>query len=938
MKQLAVTVLVALLFAPALAYGQKGELTREPRLVEQTKAEYTEEAVEEGVEGEVVLRLLINADGEVEEAEVREGLGHGLDEAAVEAAEQFVFEPAEIDGRPAPVTLDFAVEFTLPERPSTFRGKVVDEEDEEPIDRARVSIEYTGDDRDDPPSAQMRTGSDGAFSFEEVPPGPYRVELEAPEYQKRSADIELGSDETIEATYRFSKHPVNLRGEVLEAGTREPLAGIRVRVYDDGDEPIREEYTDGEGTYAFHGLEPGEYRVELDAEGYDEDAFDQEVVEGEVTSAKSYLKAEYYDEYTVKTTAEREEREVNRQRISRDEIRQVPGSGGDVVRSVQNMPGVARPSFVGGDIIVRGAAPEDTEVFLQGDSIPLVFHFLGGPAVVSSEMLDAVDFYPGNFSSYYGRATGGIVSLDTRSPRDDRFHGFTEIDLLDATAQFEGPISDEVSVAVSARRSYVDAFLSAIDEVGVAPRYYDYQGWLTWRASDDHKLELFLYGSDDSLETTFDEDEVDGGANVQFTGLAFDQSFHRAQARWEWTPEDADVENEVIASIGLNHFGLEAAENLYFYGDYYQSQFRDDLRIDAADNLELRLGADVQVGNVAYDLEFPRTEDGAGGGGDQAGSPSEGLVAERSSPLVLPAAYTEAEYEPVDGLKLIPGLRLDYYGPIDALSTSPRFSTRWRLSDALTAKGGVGLFTQPPLPNQSEPDLGNPNLTFEKAMHYAAGTEWEFGDDFELDATLFYRDLFDLVETSDDVAEDDSGELEEVIYDNSGLGHAYGLELLVRHYPRERFFGWIAYTLSRAERFDDDEGEYVPFEYDQTHIFTAVAGYKLPWNVDASARFRYVTGTPMTPVVGSVWDADSDQYEYVSGAPNSDRAADFHQLDVRFEKQFVFDTFMMGAYLEVINAYNAKNEEGRLYNYDASESEPLPGLPIIPTLGVNGRF
>jgi hypothetical protein len=61
-------------------------------------------------------------------------------------------------------------------------------------------------------------------------------------------------------------------------------------------------------------------------------------------------------------------------------------------------------------------------------------------------------------------------------------------------------------------------------------------------------------------------------------------------------------------------------------------------------------------------------------------------------------------------------------------------------------------------------------------------------------------------------------------------------------------------------------------------------------------------------------------------------------MDVRIDKKWVYDTFILGAYIEVINAYNAVNEEGRQYNYDHTESAPVPGLPLIPTLGVNGRF
>jgi TonB family protein len=927
-------------------------LTKAPALIESAQAEYTQEAVDARVEGAVNLRLTISATGEVTKVEVLKGLGYGLDEAAVRAARQFVFSPAEVNNQPAAVTLDFAIEFSLPLMPATFKGKLVELESGAAIADATVAIEYLGDEYDPAPRAKMSVEADGTFSFENVPPGKYRVDLSAVGYPDRSETVELGSGDAVQVTYRFTKAPVNLRGEVREAGTRTPLAGIEVRLLEaESGEEVRTTFTDSDATFAFRDLKPGSYQLVFNADGYE--PFNTEVVveKGEVTGGTFYLRAEYYGEYTVKTTARREQTDISRKRIELDELRRIPGTGGDVVRVVQNLPGVARPSYVSGSLIVRGAAPEDTKVFLQGDAIPLVFHFLGGPAVISSEMLEAVDFYPGNFSVYYGRATGGIVALRTRSPRDDRFHGFVEIDLIDATAQIEGPISEDFSFALSARRSYIDALLPIFapeeltDQVTVSPRYYDYQSWLTWRASEENTLELFVYGSSDEIATVFDDEDEGprGNANVQISGASFSQLFHRGQVRWAWDPTAEPIENEMLLSFGVNSAGFDVAENLYFFADYYQTQFRNDFRISASDDLKLRVGADIQLGTVDYQLRIPRqdVDRGSDYGGDGNGrfvmSP-DGVIADRSAPLMQPAVYAEATYEPIESLQLIPGIRADYYGAIGRTSVSPRFTTRFALTDRVTLKGGVGLFTQPPLPHESDETLGNPDLTFEKAIHYALGSEWRPLDYLEVDATLFYRSMYDLVETTSAVTTNEEGEAENLVFNNAGEGRAYGLELMLRHYPQDHFFGWLAYTLSRAERFDPVDQEYHLFRYDQTHILTLVAGYNLPWQIDISGRFRLVTGSPYTPISGAVWDADQDDYEAVYGTPLSARSATFHQLDVRIDKKFVFDTFILGAYIEVINAYNATNEEGRDYNFDYSKSAPVSGLPIIPTLGVNGRF
>jgi len=144
--------------------------------------------------------------------------------------------------------------------------------------------------------------------------------------------------------------------------------------------------------------------------------------------------------------------------------------------------------------------------------------------------------------------------------------------------------------------------------------------------------------------------------------------------------------------------------------------------------------------------------------------------------------------------------------------------------------------------------------------------------------------------------------------------------------------------LSRAERRDARARAYRLFDLDQTHILTLIGSYRLPRNWEIGARFRYVTGNLYTPVTGALYDADADQYVGVDGPVNSGRANAFHQLDVRIDKRWVFEKWMLNAYLDVQNVYNRANADGVQYNYDFSESESQQGLPIIPVIGLRGEF
>ena len=95
----------------------------------------------------------------------------------------------------------------------------------------------------------------------------------------------------------------------------------------------------------------------------------------------------------------------------------MPGTQGDTIKVIQNLPGVARAPFGGAPVVLRGAAPGDSRTFLEGQEIPSIYHFGGLRSTINSAFLEAVDFIPGNFGPEYGRATGGVVDVRLRGTR-----------------------------------------------------------------------------------------------------------------------------------------------------------------------------------------------------------------------------------------------------------------------------------------------------------------------------------------------------------------------------------------------------------------------------------------------------------------------------------------------------------------------------------------
>jgi TonB family protein len=74
---------------------------------------YTDEARAKRIEGEVLLEVVFEASGRLRVLRVVRGLGHGLDDSAVHAAEQIRFKPALKDGQPSDSTAVVHIIFQL---------------------------------------------------------------------------------------------------------------------------------------------------------------------------------------------------------------------------------------------------------------------------------------------------------------------------------------------------------------------------------------------------------------------------------------------------------------------------------------------------------------------------------------------------------------------------------------------------------------------------------------------------------------------------------------------------------------------------------------------------------------------------------------------------------------------------------------------------------
>ncbi len=88
----------------------------QPTIITQAEPDYSDEAREKKVEGEVYLEFVVGVDGRTHDVYVTKSLGSGLDEKSIEAVKQWTFRPGTLDGNPVAVKLRGSVSFHILKR------------------------------------------------------------------------------------------------------------------------------------------------------------------------------------------------------------------------------------------------------------------------------------------------------------------------------------------------------------------------------------------------------------------------------------------------------------------------------------------------------------------------------------------------------------------------------------------------------------------------------------------------------------------------------------------------------------------------------------------------------------------------------------------------------------------------------------------------------
>jgi len=577
--------------------------------------------------------------------------------------------------------------------------------------------------------------------------------------------------------------------------------------------------------------------------------------------------------------------------LSREQVESMPGTLGDPVRAVANMPGVARTPLEAGWLLVRGGGPEDTGLFVDGVRVPLVYHMGGLTSAINPGFIQDIAFIPSGQPARYGDALSGVLDLRTAAPEGGA-RATARVDTVASGLFLTTPISqkeDDRHLSLAFRRSYLDALLALIpgvskEQAAIAPRFWDWGARLDW---DD--LGLFAFGYDDSVTAPTNEDGETVELHMGTARVHGRATLHPAGDRLELTPYFAREWSTVDAEAVTDH----------------RLSDRGGTRIERPDSGEGPWGWSVGVEGELGRWDMSVNDVAVGGffgdadpyGSLRLGHASSLTLGARADTLFLPDQLPRA-------------------APSGRLGLSAHVHPGW------TLLGDLGLYHTPP---DFDVLLGLPSgayLPMQRAWGGGAGARVERGG-LSADVDLWGRHMDRMA-----VFEDDNSL-------GQGRGLAYGLESLIS-LTRGPLASRTCLTLSRSVRQDEPGHPWTPYIFDQPLVASSVFAWTPTAGLTLAARFRYASGYPRDPDIDSAYDILTGESRSLEDWP--DRLPAFHALDLKLTRIWELRRWRLEAYLDVQNVYNRRVPEPAITGIIYQPIFYTYGLPILPIFGLEGSL
>ncbi len=636
----------------------------------------------------------------------------------------------------------------------------------------------------------------------------------------------------------------------------------------------------------------------------------------------------------------------------------------DVIKSIQLLPGVQSGSEGSSGLYVRGGAPDQNLILLDGAPVYNVSHLFGFFSVFNADAVKNIKLIKGGFPARYGGRLSSVVEINMKEGNNQEFNAQATIGLISSRFMLEGPFKkDKTSFIVTARRTYVDVLMKPFlnDEDGNGGYYFtDVNAKVNHIFSSKNRLYLSLYTGLDKFY--FDDQQNE----------SFDTSSEKGDLKW----------GNITSTMRWNNL---ITKKLFSNTTLLYSRYRFEVNVEEKsgngaqlfESFFLKYFSGIEDWSARVDFDYhpnPANYIKFGiGGTAHTFSPgaaqfkSDGFDISAFDTLVAPTrrqyaneanVYVEDDLTLTDRLKINIGVHGSLFSINNKNYTSlqPRVSLRYLFNDwavktsyasmqqyvHLLSNAGIGLPTDLWVPATDK-------IRPQQSEQVALGLARSFRDNqYEFSLESYYKSMSNLIEYKEgaDFLGLDTDWQNKV---EIGSGRSYGLELFVQK-KRGRTTGWIGYTLSRTDRkFTNlNFGKRYAYRYDRRHDISFVFNRQLKPGIELSGTWVFGTGNAITLPVAtfpSVFhflftDNYSSELEHLP-KKNGVRMRAYHRFDlaIRFVKRK--GVLEGGWTIGVYNIYSRKNP----FFYFLSENrrgDPVIKqaslFPIIPAISYTRNF
>ena len=763
-----------------------------------------------------------------------------------------------------------------------------------------------------------------------------------------------------------------IRGFVYEKSTGEPLSYINVLLKGT---KIGVQ-TDVNGYFSIPQLQAGTYTLWTSLLGFDTAQVNVSVRANGITTQKLYLTEQGLQLGGVEVTARKTEKltQVNAgaTTVTPREMKLLPSAGGepDIAQYLQVMPGVIFTGDQGGQLYIRGGAPAQTGILLDGVTIYNPFHSIGLYSVFETDAIRNVEVYSAGFNAQYGNRTSAILDIRTKDGNKNRVSGKLSVSPIMARAMLEGPIrfkkkteenetGGSTTFLLSLKHSYLESTSKSIYgglgepfKSGLPYAFTDLYGKVTFSGDNGSKLNLFGFSFDDEAKALdpltnketarFNWKATGGGATFVVTP---GNSAALISGKFAYSKYDISA-NE----LGFNSrtSGIEGFEGgidfTYFLSGYSQ----------------LKYG--LEVSGLHTNLNYPLYKN------PQTGVSVANTLDRRNTMAALFLIFRKNFSEK---FILEPGLRLQYYSALSKLSPEPRLGLKYNLTESVRLKAAGGLYSQSIISTKSDRDIVNffngfllspdqeikntegqvESSNLQTAYHALAGIEVDVMD-VEFNLEPWYKKFGRNIELNRTKSAANPGDF------TAGSGEAYGIDLSAK-YNTGRIFFWgvvsyqnVTYNTLVAESVIDTPRvqQYAP-PFDRRFNMNLVSSYTAGKKKDWELSLRYNLGSPFpfTQTQGFYENLNLFQsgintpYTQQNGQRgilyadqiNGGRLSWYHRFDISLKKRFIISANSnIETTFSVTNGYDRDN----IFYIGRETNTRVYQLPIFPSLNVTWNF